>query len=334
MGNIDVVEAAYRTSADATEWLATVASFVCPLLDAGHGGFALVAENIEPTRIELGPMVLHDCANDLKAFVTQATRSLPPEDFAKTYGSSQVFDSMSGRAGRYYSPDHWMFAAFRQHFGLEDFDLLRAVDPSGFGFLAAAGRTTAYRPKRRERARWSLLAAHIIAGLRAHRAMAKEPAETSPLERPRVEAVLGPSGNLLHAKGLATGRDARQDLRSAVRRVDRARSSLRERDPDRALEAWLALVSGRWSLVDVFDTDGKRFVVARENRPSTEPILALSPREREIVAYVRLGQSNKLIAYTLGLAESTVSEHLRRALAKLGARSRADLVLSAGQRGP
>lgn len=39
-----------------------------------------------------------------------------------------------------------------------------------------------------------------------------------------------------------------------------------------------------------------------------------------------LGHANKLIAYELGLPESTVSETLRSAAKKLGTRSRLDLV--------
>jgi DNA-binding CsgD family transcriptional regulator len=44
----------------------------------------------------------------------------------------------------------------------------------------------------------------------------------------------------------------------------------------------------------------------------------LTERERQVLAYADLGQSNKLIAYSLGLSTSTVSTLLSRARRKLG----------------
>lgn len=48
----------------------------------------------------------------------------------------------------------------------------------------------------------------------------------------------------------------------------------------------------------------------------------MSPREEQVLAHAALGHSNKLIAYELGLAHSTVRVLLARASAKLGARGR------------
>jgi DNA-binding NarL/FixJ family response regulator len=49
-----------------------------------------------------------------------------------------------------------------------------------------------------------------------------------------------------------------------------------------------------------------------------------------------MGQSNKVIAYSLGLGSSTVATHLARAMRKLGVRNRVELVqcLSATARLP
>jgi DNA-binding NarL/FixJ family response regulator len=53
---------------------------------------------------------------------------------------------------------------------------------------------------------------------------------------------------------------------------------------------------------------------------------ALTDRERTVAHLAALGKSNKLIAYELGLGESTVATHLSTAIRKLGATSRIDLV--------
>ena len=49
---------------------------------------------------------------------------------------------------------------------------------------------------------------------------------------------------------------------------------------------------------------------------------ALTPREQEIVEFVKQGQSNKMIAYNLKLSENTVRNHLRNIMEKLGLKNR------------
>jgi DNA-binding NarL/FixJ family response regulator len=92
---------------------------------------------------------------------------------------------------------------------------------------------------------------------------------------------------------------------------------LRRRDPLEAVEVWRGLVAGLWSLVDHYDTDGRRYLVAHRNDPTTPDPRGLTERERQVVAYADLGQSNKLIAYQLGLSVSTVAVLLARAREKL-----------------
>jgi DNA-binding NarL/FixJ family response regulator len=106
-------------------------------------------------------------------------------------------------------------------------------------------------------------------------------------------------------------------LREGVRAIERARGPLRRRDPREAIELWRGLVAGLWSLVDHFDSDGRRYLVAHRNDPRTPDPRGLTERERQIVAYADLGQSNKHIAYQLGLSPSTVAVHLARAREKL-----------------
>ena len=56
---------------------------------------------------------------------------------------------------------------------------------------------------------------------------------------------------------------------------------------------------------------------------------ALSPREREIVRLVAAGQTGPEIAEHLHISHATVRTHVRNAMAKVGARSRAHLVAKA-----
>ena len=52
----------------------------------------------------------------------------------------------------------------------------------------------------------------------------------------------------------------------------------------------------------------------------------VSDRERVVAEHAALGKSNKLIAYELGIAESTVATHLSAVRRKVGARSRVELI--------
>jgi DNA-binding CsgD family transcriptional regulator len=120
-------------------------------------------------------------------------------------------------------------------------------------------------------------------------------------------------------------RALRNALRDATLAIDRARAR-RKRDPEAAIDLWRALVEGRWSMIDRFDSNGRRLFVARRNDPAARGPRGLTARERQVVGYAALGHSNKLIAYELGLAESTVANHLTDAQLKLGVRTRTELI--------
>ena len=73
--------------------------------------------------------------------------------------------------------------------------------------------------------------------------------------------------------------------------------------------------------------------------PATEPggasetMQTLSPREREILALIARGDSNKLIARELDIAETTVKIHVQHILRKLGLTSRVQAAVFATKNG-
>lgn len=106
----------------------------------------------------------------------------------------------------------------------------------------------------------------------------------------------------------------------------------RPRDPRRSAAEWRALLSGRWSVLDRADRDGKRVILARRNLVAGRDILAIREVERRVLALAALGYSNKSIAFELALAPSTITAHLKRGLGRLGLASRAELVALEAQR--
>jgi DNA-binding NarL/FixJ family response regulator len=67
--------------------------------------------------------------------------------------------------------------------------------------------------------------------------------------------------------------------------------------------------------------------------PAPEQLSALTTREREVLALVARGLSNDDIAARLYVSPMTAKTHVNRAMAKLGARDRAQLVVIAYQTG-
>jgi DNA-binding CsgD family transcriptional regulator len=139
-------------------------------------------------------------------------------------------------------------------------------------------------------------------------------------------AILDPKGKLLHAEDdAAKQKTPREALTEAVQHIAASRGKLRREKPEQALDLWKGLVRGRWSLIERIDTDGRRFLVARKNDEHAPDPRALTLPERRVAGYAALGHSNKVIAYELGIAPSTVSRLLASALRKLGLKSKVEL---------
>lgn len=67
--------------------------------------------------------------------------------------------------------------------------------------------------------------------------------------------------------------------------------------------------------------------------PPGDPIHSLSPREREILALIARGRSNKEIGRELEIAETTVKIHVQRILRKLALGNRVHAAVYASERG-
>lgn len=110
---------------------------------------------------------------------------------------------------------------------------------------------------------------------------------------------------------------------------------LKDTDPAELLRA-VRLVNQGESLLSPTVTRRviERFAVQSGRRitPNTK-IDALTAREREMMAWVAEGMSNEEIANTLAISPATVRTHVSRAMVKLQARDRAQLVVFAFQHG-
>jgi DNA-binding NarL/FixJ family response regulator len=71
----------------------------------------------------------------------------------------------------------------------------------------------------------------------------------------------------------------------------------------------------------------------RPDPPAAPSLDVLTDREREVMALVAAGLSNDEIAERLFLSPATAKTHVNRAMTKLGARDRAQLVVFAYETG-
>lgn len=315
---IGLVEASYDLAADEATWARRVLESASPLF-GDRSALALLLVEVSPTlfRVEhievLGPA-------EIRGQAIALNETIPPAVVDILYRGGATLGSLSGEVFPHFPEIREQFLAATGG-GIQD---VRGVaGHTGTGWVAmfsSAQAEPARRPTALERRRWPRAASHVAAGLRLRRA-----AKGLELERSRIEATLDPGGRVHDAQGLASASSARDLLREAVRGVEQARSSAGRGDPDAALERWRGLVAGRWSLVDRFDSDGKRFVVAVRNDPAHTDPRGLTPRERQVAEFVGLGHSIKEIAYTLGLSASTVGVCANGAGHKLGLRSHAEL---------
>ena len=82
-----------------------------------------------------------------------------------------------------------------------------------------------------------------------------------------------------------------------------------------------------------------RELVSGGGKPLAQPPAArdrggvLTPRQREVLALIADGHSNKEIAYRIGTSEGTVKVHITAIMRMLGVRNRVQLLLAAEQRG-
>jgi len=152
------------------------------------------------------------------------------------------------------------------------------------------------------------------------------PKSRGPARLVDADAVLPVGSEIVPVTHAAHLNQSRESLRSAARTLDRARGPTRSADSARALLDWKVLAEHRWSLVDHFDRDGKRYVLACRSSASFEAGALLTPRERQVVLLAVRGHSNKVIGHELGITTSTVGVLLGRARARLGVTSRRELI--------
>jgi len=311
---LEIVEAAYRMDENTSSWIRDILKLFSVWVGDGVGLFGYVYDVCVDGIVTPGDFAAFECSEEQMRLLPRVATLHEPafirRALERDFSAASTLPGWRSSRGRPYAvragvSDVWMI-------------LGRNAVNRGCGIFV--NRRCEVPPPSGDQALFARIAVHIAAAHRLRERLCVADVTA------RAEAIIDPDGKIQHALGAAKLGRSREALRDAVLSVDRARGKARKKDPERALSAWKGLVSARWTLIDHFESDGRRYVLAQENEPDPRSGPELSPRERQVLANAALGRSNKEIAYALGLAHSTVRVLLTRAARKLGATSRGQLL--------
>jgi DNA-binding CsgD family transcriptional regulator len=318
-----VLEAIYRIDLPLDEWLAgIVAETSASANGAIHAAHAFEVGPGLDVRIRA---IVGDAPEINRGF-RDAVPDLDPAVFARTALSGKRAFSLRGIYKTKVPP---ALRAFLRQFSMRDTWQANGTSSDRGGAILAFGLPAIAQLPRGIEASWGRIGSHLAA---AHRLRDR-------LERggPLPSAcILTPGGRVVHAEGPGQAASEREVLRDAARAIDRARTRAYRNDPEHVLAAWRALVGGRWSLLDAFESDGRRLMVAKVNEPAAldRPAAdALPLRARQVAMRLARGEANKVIAYELGVSASTVAWHVRKLAERIGVRTRVELVQRLAARG-
>jgi DNA-binding CsgD family transcriptional regulator len=312
LGLLDVVYDLERPNGD---WLTGVIRAFSNTFgrDAGAGGLLYDASNDARIDVDLlttfgTPSRFHDTGRAIHEDPRFVPEIIASYRTCLCAALGELMEDPSGAEalrGDYYDPN-----------GVRGQIMINGIDSSGKGCVIYMFSTKPVALSGGERQIMRMLATHLATAYRLQRRIEARGGGA--------DAVLTPLGRVEHAEADARAPEARESLRLAVREREQARRL--GQGAERIVATAKGLVAARWTLVDGREVGGRRYVLARENAPGLVGPRRLTDRERQVVALAALGRTNKLIAYELGLAHSTVRVLMARACGKLGARTRNELV--------
>jgi len=213
---VSIIESAYRVDLDEESWLTGVLEASRPALDRGVGIAGLLydasnRDSLVPLRFIAvgGP---EGVSPDL--CMRQIQEGEPDAAFLEqTFGRLQC-DLVSRTFGQRF-PE---VLSHLKQLGIKDMLAVNGTDPSGIGCFLTGNLPG--RPVLSEglHTTWSRVAAHLAAGYRLQRRIAKQPQSLDD------QAVITPAGKTEHAEGEAKERAAREAIRDAVVTLERARA--------------------------------------------------------------------------------------------------------------
>jgi len=314
---VHIVETMYQLDGTDTAWLTRVTEAVRSILDCHHMG---IVSNFydcpSPYAYRPDRTIAYDVPFGIAQGFFDYVKAPHPTFISDTILSRPWWFVRRVRRAEDVGP---AFDRYR-NLGIVDKLTLNALEPDGRGCCFGSFHARVETASRAWRAALTRLAAHLATAHRLRRRF------DAPVPMHAAELILDADGRVVHVETSTCGALDRNGLEDAAKTMIHARLPRGRADSARAVGNWQALVCARWTLIDHFERNGRRYILAVENRSRHSGVDLFTARERDVVARALLGRANKEIAYELGLASSTVRVLISRACAKVGAVSRAQLL--------
>ncbi|MGZ3408366.1 MAG: hypothetical protein ACXVAN_18075, partial [Polyangia bacterium] len=257
---LEVLEAGYRLDGDDRQWLDRVARAVQKQIDPRRVGvISFLYELSSAGKVTPSNLLSYDVPEPFATICGSIPTGLPPWYVRQTFAQHPCASAVNTGTARARALSRMSMKQAFSSIGWRDLLVINGLDPTGQGVYVAAARKGARPLPRPFVARWTRVAVHLASAWRLRRTLRDATAR----HVDSAEAVLGPDGRLAHARDQARAREARQSLVRAARAIEGARTRRGRRNADRAVAEWTGLIAARWSLVDHFDSDGKRWLLAR-----------------------------------------------------------------------
>jgi DNA-binding CsgD family transcriptional regulator len=318
---IGIIEAAYALDRPDDVWLGGLLAAAQTCLDEGKGLVAFTYDASHATALRVSHLASAGVPPQrLQAYLRVSEELAAIPGFLQRTYRTLLCGTMSEADAAEYD---WRRAAVAC--GVGDTLAVNGLDPSGKGCLLGVflPEETRLRPRRRQLL--SYVATHLANAYRLRERM--RAAAQTPV------ASLDGAGRVVERAGAG---DERLDaaLSRAGAGIAAARGPLRFAGAEDAVSRWQGLVQRRFTLVDGARAGAPGGMVAFDNQPQIAGFSKLAEREREVVAFLALGRSTKVIAYELGISDSTVRVLLRRARGKLNVKTRGELIAALQSAGP
>jgi hypothetical protein len=228
---ISLIEVGYYLEGDDQQWLDGIVASAVPLFDPA-GDPEAWTYSVTPSSLTFGIESTSKTSNVLRQKLHEEISSAVVD---VVYRSRWVIATGSEYIWQFF-PDQ--FETFQKKVsqigaGASDVWGVKCSCGTGSGIIIAMALKKCRKPTAMERKRWSRVAAHLGAALRLRKVMQRPTLDAEP-----VEAVLDSSGNVHEVRAPTVEMNARENLREAVRRIERSRTMAGRNDPDTALDNW------------------------------------------------------------------------------------------------
>lgn len=318
---LSLINEAYRLDVGDQQWLEAMAEQAARMVPGSSGTMVYEFDASDPTDgVDVPRRGAFSVPDSFVKSTIQLNRCTTAVDAARFYHrgilSGTVSEVLRNTGGSIETNTTYSDTMAKN--GYADTFGLTASSPIRRGLVINAPLECEVTLEPRTKLAWRQAGVHLQAAYRLRESLQRNPRDP--------EAVVDAERGILHCEGEAKEPSMREQLHRAARAIDTARTRQATREPHHALQIWAGLVSGRWTLVESFERDGRRFFLAYPNEIAVQSPRALSSRERAVVSYVVQGDSNKWIAYQLGVSAATVARHLATSLCKLGLSHRHELI--------